>query len=643
MYDPKQHNNKAHLQKRGDPQHPVVTPNSPTVNTSFVQRMSATPQAVVPTDLLQWQRMVGNQAVMRMLAGREKPSSNLQVGPADDHHERAADQMAQRVSTQLSGVQGGGNAVQRKPLPTGGVKVGPEGGAVDQAMASQIQAGKQGGQPVPDAIQRAVGKETGADFSAVRVHTDQNAQQVNRALNARAFTQGKHIFLGASQSPHDVQLMAHEMTHTIQQGAVPHNADQASADVQRANDNVGTIQRKLNPDTVITNLQQAGVPNFTPVAGTPAKYSITVAVAKGMEDHPLFSKKRMKSKIRNTVRSMVRGNAATNAMVRAPKTGDQIKEKAAKRVIRAEDKRAQKSGAAASTTPADQRAQDIMDSSDDVGHSWIKFNMLDASGQILKTYSFGFIPAQHPDNPTVKVPGLVRNPDMEFEAEPSVRYSTTAVSSKSFAKAVERTAQLEANPPQYSTMGYNCTKFTREVAKQGSASYPGGTGMIIPIHNIGGGLTIRDKSYMPGRLFDKLDGKANVSDSSTEQQMLQSGKYQEDDKGTLVSKEQKRQEQERAEAQRRANMSASDVANFLMDNSNIPPRDKAAWEDEGLTMKMLQTLLQDKSELWRAYDNENGFDKFQVGMLYQTFGFPINGMPGTMNAQRPGGAFRRNF
>jgi hypothetical protein len=59
-------------------------------------------------------------------------------------------------------------------------------------------------------------------------------------LGARAFTHGKHIFLGERQSPHDVQLMAHELTHTIQQGAVQ-PGDAPSHLAQRASTTPGTI------------------------------------------------------------------------------------------------------------------------------------------------------------------------------------------------------------------------------------------------------------------------------------------------------------------------------------------------------------------------------------------------------------------
>ncbi|NOZ70116.1 MAG: DUF4157 domain-containing protein [Deferribacteres bacterium] len=61
----------------------------------------------------------------------------------------------------------------------------------------------------------------GADFSSVRVHTDSNAVQMNRQLNAQAFTYGKDIYFGAGRySPGTAsgrRLLAHELTHVVQQ------------------------------------------------------------------------------------------------------------------------------------------------------------------------------------------------------------------------------------------------------------------------------------------------------------------------------------------------------------------------------------------------------------------------------------------
>ena len=91
-----------------------------------------------------------------------------------------------------------------------------------------------GGEPLPEAVRQDMESRFGADFSAVRIHRDARAAQASRALNAAAFTVGNQIHFGAGQfnpsSSEGRELLAHELTHTIQQGAAP----QAQRQIQRS-------------------------------------------------------------------------------------------------------------------------------------------------------------------------------------------------------------------------------------------------------------------------------------------------------------------------------------------------------------------------------------------------------------------------
>src|SRR5205085_1978944 len=64
----------------------------------------------------------------------------------------------------------------------------------------------------------------GHDFSHVRVHTDERAADSAQSVNALAYTVGQHIVFTRGQfAPHSEagqRLLAHELTHTIQQGDV---------------------------------------------------------------------------------------------------------------------------------------------------------------------------------------------------------------------------------------------------------------------------------------------------------------------------------------------------------------------------------------------------------------------------------------
>ena len=91
------------------------------------------------------------------------------------------------------------------------------------------------GSPLPPSVRRFMEPRFGADFSRVRVHTGEQAARLNRAVSAQAFTVGNQIFFGRDRFQPDSQegreLIAHELTHTIQQGAANQHPIQRSADV----------------------------------------------------------------------------------------------------------------------------------------------------------------------------------------------------------------------------------------------------------------------------------------------------------------------------------------------------------------------------------------------------------------------------
>ena len=64
----------------------------------------------------------------------------------------------------------------------------------------------------------------GHDFSKVRVHTDDTAAEAARTLHANAFTAGSHVVFSEGQFAPDTsngrRLLAHELTHVVQQTAI---------------------------------------------------------------------------------------------------------------------------------------------------------------------------------------------------------------------------------------------------------------------------------------------------------------------------------------------------------------------------------------------------------------------------------------
>jgi len=74
------------------------------------------------------------------------------------------------------------------------------------------------GRPLDESIKSFMGPRFGYNFSDVQIHDDSQANQLTDSVNARAFTVGNNIFLGRNESTSDKELMAHELTHVIQQG-----------------------------------------------------------------------------------------------------------------------------------------------------------------------------------------------------------------------------------------------------------------------------------------------------------------------------------------------------------------------------------------------------------------------------------------
>ncbi|MBU7584272.1 MAG: DUF4157 domain-containing protein [Nostoc sp. TH1S01] len=96
------------------------------------------------------------------------------------------------------------------------------GMAASPDVEAGIQRARSGGQPLADSIREPMEQAFGADFSGVRVHTDAQADQLNQSIQAKAFTTGQDVFFrqGAYEpgSRGGQELLAHELTHVVQQG-----------------------------------------------------------------------------------------------------------------------------------------------------------------------------------------------------------------------------------------------------------------------------------------------------------------------------------------------------------------------------------------------------------------------------------------
>jgi hypothetical protein len=175
--------------------------------------------------------------------------AKLSVGPANDPYEKEADAVAARVvrslraqrSTEVPATtQPVASRVQRAATKS---DIGVDGGDLDASTERIMRSESSKGQPLPDAAKSKMEGAFGADFSGIRVHAGAAATDLNDRIQAKAFTTGNDIFfrdgLPDTSSPGGQSLLAHELTHTMQQGAANH--------VNRSTEN---IQREFDMDGI---------------------------------------------------------------------------------------------------------------------------------------------------------------------------------------------------------------------------------------------------------------------------------------------------------------------------------------------------------------------------------------------------------
>ncbi|MDP2887493.1 MAG: DUF4157 domain-containing protein [Bacteroidota bacterium] len=89
------------------------------------------------------------------------------------------------------------------------------------SVENKINASKGRGNPLDNSTRSEMESGFGNDFSGVRVHTGNEAQQMSKDLNAQAFTHGQDIYFDEGkynpETTSGKHLLAHELTHTVQQ------------------------------------------------------------------------------------------------------------------------------------------------------------------------------------------------------------------------------------------------------------------------------------------------------------------------------------------------------------------------------------------------------------------------------------------
>lgn len=162
--------------------------------------------------------------------GRVEDQANKAAGPSP-----IQSQVGNRAFSQL---------VDRSAIRSQGA------GPLDPEIGGEIQAARGGGAQLDDSTRADMEGHLGVDLSAVRVHTDSNADALSRSVQAEAFTTGTDVFFkSGNYSPGSTdgrRLLAHELTHVVQQstgtagggGEVSHPDDPHEVEAKAVGDEV---------------------------------------------------------------------------------------------------------------------------------------------------------------------------------------------------------------------------------------------------------------------------------------------------------------------------------------------------------------------------------------------------------------------
>lgn len=184
---------------------------------------TTTQRRTAPSTMSIGPHTASHRAQIRQILHGPLIQPKLTMGQPKDKYEQEADRIAEKIVNMPETDEFKNNSPLKitpktKKLPRGETKVPPQ-----FEMTINSMMGK--GRSLPETTLGFFGSHFG-DLSQVNVHTDGKAERSAKELNARAFTVGNDIMFGSGQySPESrtgKKLLAHELTHVVQQDARQH-------------------------------------------------------------------------------------------------------------------------------------------------------------------------------------------------------------------------------------------------------------------------------------------------------------------------------------------------------------------------------------------------------------------------------------
>ena len=222
---------------------------------------------------------IGNGAIARMLQ-REAPDDAdalakhdpalAQRAPAPDEekvedetamakHDPALAQRApapdeEKVEDETAMAKHDPALAQRQAAP----EVGMAGGGLSAGLSGRIDAQRGGGSALDEGTKSTMEDTLGAPLDGVRVHVGEESDNLNRSITAKAFTTGNDVFVRSDNwapgSSSTQRLLAHELTHVVQQRSMP--GDSGGMSVGAAD----THEEREADDVADTVMQRAAEP-----------------------------------------------------------------------------------------------------------------------------------------------------------------------------------------------------------------------------------------------------------------------------------------------------------------------------------------------------------------------------------------------
>ena len=209
-----------------------------------------------------------------------KPVSSIQRDEAIEEEDELQMKPISKIQREES-IEEEEDELQMKSLVQRRENIG--GGEASTDLELSIQSARGSGQSLDAGLQAKMGQAMGADFSGVKVHTDSQSDQLNKSIQAKAFTSGQDVFFRQGEytpsSKGGQELIAHELTHVVQQnGGVLHRQMNIPEESMSARKMISiksdaTIQRRFDDGTDFLDATDSSLVDLKTIADAMDEYN----------------------------------------------------------------------------------------------------------------------------------------------------------------------------------------------------------------------------------------------------------------------------------------------------------------------------------------------------------------------------------